>query len=313
MVHPLLTDVDAAVQPSYRLGSSHADARHLRGYGRYSDGWSSLIGIVTAIVGNILISFALNAQRYAHIRIARELETQHKPKRKGRRKSGDAPVGYDGTQGNAAEWSEELTQENTDSDRVSRTHAKDTQEQGAQENEPLLGYRRGLGVAHSDTGDEAEGALTVPQTHYLHSPFWWIGIVLMVVGEAGNFLAYGFAPASIVSPLGVVALISNCIIAPILLKEPFRTRDFLGVIVAVAGAVTVVLSAGGNNPKLGPHDIWALITTWEFELYLGITVGVIAALMVASNKYGEKSIFIDLALVGLFGIPRPAACTHAVC
>src|SRR5579862_3255953 len=34
--------------------------------------WSSLIGIVTAISGNVLISFALNIQRYAHIRLRRE-------------------------------------------------------------------------------------------------------------------------------------------------------------------------------------------------------------------------------------------------
>ena len=40
--------------------------------GGYTKGWSSLIGIITAIVGNILISFALNTQRYAHIRLARE-------------------------------------------------------------------------------------------------------------------------------------------------------------------------------------------------------------------------------------------------
>jgi drug/metabolite transporter (DMT)-like permease len=124
----------------------------------------------------------------------------------------------------------------------------------------------------------------------------------MTVGEAGNFLAYGFAPASIVSPLGVVALISNCIIAPFMLKEPFRKRDALGVIIAVGGAVTVVLSANDNNPKLGPGEIWDLIRRWEFETYLGITVGVIAVLMVASNRYGEKNILIDLGLVGLFGM-----------
>src|SRR5947209_1288088 len=39
--------------------------------------WSSIIGIVTAIVGNILISFALNTQRYAHIRIERECNGAH--------------------------------------------------------------------------------------------------------------------------------------------------------------------------------------------------------------------------------------------
>lgn len=153
-------------------------------------------------------------------------------------------------------------------------------------------------------GEEEEG-LEEPaykQKSYLKSPYWWAGIILMTTGEAGNFLAYGFAPASIVSPLGVVALISNCIIAPLMLKEPYRKRDGLGVLIAVGGAVTVVLSANDNNPKLGPDEIWDLISTWEFETYLGITIGVIVALMVASNRFGEKNILIDLGLVGLFGM-----------
>ena len=33
---------------------------------------------------------------------------------------------------------------------------------------------------------------------------WWLGIICMFVGEVGNFLAYGMAPASLVSPLGVL-------------------------------------------------------------------------------------------------------------
>src|ERR1700742_553432 len=40
--------------------------------------WSSLIGIITAIVGNLLISFALNTQRYAHILIDREYSQSRK-------------------------------------------------------------------------------------------------------------------------------------------------------------------------------------------------------------------------------------------
>ena len=123
----------------------------------------------------------------------------------------------------------------------------------------------------------------------------------MTIGEAGNFLAYGFAPASIVSPLGVVALVSNCIIAPCLLKERFRQRDFWGVVVAVGGAVTVVFSANNSEQKMGPHEVWSAISRWEFELYLGITSTMIIILMFASGKYGNKSILIDLGLVGLYG------------
>jgi len=33
---------------------------------------------------------------------------------------------------------------------------------------------------------------------------WWLGSICMFVGEVGNFLAYGMAPASLVSPLGVL-------------------------------------------------------------------------------------------------------------
>jgi len=123
----------------------------------------------------------------------------------------------------------------------------------------------------------------------------------MTIGEAGNFLAYGFAPASIVSPLGVVALISNCVIAPIMLKEQFRLRDFWGVVVAVAGAVTVVLSAKQQEKKLGAHEILDAVTTTEFEVYMGVTIVLIGGLIWASPKYGNKTILIDLGLVGLFG------------
>ncbi|KAF2823925.1 DUF803-domain-containing protein [Ophiobolus disseminans] len=246
--------------------------------GAHDEKWSSLIGIITAIVGNVLISFALNMQRYAHIRLDREW--QEKERQRKRRSASGTSINRLADEG-----------------RKRRTIRDE-----ASENDPLIAQSPRLrpSLESEDSGSSGQEE-AYKQTSYLKSPYWWAGIILMTVGEAGNFLAYGFAPASIVSPLGVVALISNCIIAPFMLKEPFRKRDALGVIIAVGGAVTVVLSASDNNPKLGPSEIWDLITRWEFETYLGVTVGVIAVLMVASNRYGDKNILIDLGLVGLFG------------
>jgi drug/metabolite transporter (DMT)-like permease len=120
----------------------------------------------------------------------------------------------------------------------------------------------------------------------------------------GNFLAYGFAPASIVSPLGVVALISNCIIAPMLFNEKFRQRDFWGVVIAVGGVVTVVLSASQQEAKLDPHDVWIAITTLEFEIYLAVTVFLIILLMWMSSTIANRTILVDLGLVGLFGMSQ---------
>ena len=253
--------------------------------------WSSLIGIVTAIVGNILISFALNIQKYAHIRLDREQDHEN-----GRIHSAvnQSYVRSYGTQQN--EIAEERAHLNLDNPSDGPKSAENKSNGTIQED--LSRHSR----SSSDTSiKKSEKQSSEYEKTYLSSPYWWAGILLMTIGEAGNFLAYGFAPASIVSPLGVVALVSNCIIAPLLLKERFRQKDFWGVLVAVAGAVTVVLSAKNTETKMGPHRLWAAITRWEFELYLGITASLTIILMWASGRYGHKSILIDLGLVGLFG------------
>ncbi|KAI7561406.1 DUF803-domain-containing protein [Hortaea werneckii] len=281
-----------------------------------SNGWSSLIGVATAICGNILISFALNTQRYAHLRLSRD--RQECEEKQQRQKSGSAADGHGRSYGS---MQEAVAEERAVVNGMSVPHPdrkggawRGGGEDG--EREPLiprLGKDDGKDDESRDetdeegSGDEEEhdedqdGNDSHAGNSYLKSPIWWVGIGLMVLGEAGNFLAYGFAPASIVSPLGVVALVSNCLIAPLLLGEPFRWRDGLGVIIAIAGAVTVVLSASDSNPRLTPDKIWHLITQWEFETYFGISVFLVVVLSVASNKFGDRTVLVDLGLVALYG------------
>lgn len=260
--------------------------------------WSSLIGIVTAIVGNLLISFALNIQRYAHIRLGKEEENEKKQTNGLHKSGGQRDYG---------------TQQGVLAEERARLNAKAPQEDGdlhavkGDSSKYVQPTKTSEGIIHARSSSDStikpteKGAPAVQRKTYLRSPYWWGGIILMTVGEAGNFLAYGFAPASIVSPLGVVALISNCIIAPCLLKERFRQRDFWGVMIAIAGAVIIVSSAKMSENRMGPDDVWAAITRWEFETYLGVTAALILVLMWASEKYGRKTILIDLGLVGLFG------------
>ncbi|KAI1501308.1 magnesium transporter NIPA-domain-containing protein [Biscogniauxia marginata] len=244
--------------------------------------WSSLIGIVTAIVGNILIALALNVQRYSHIQIhRRRIEARERAKEALKSVQNGHRNGY-GTADNLSVDAHENGDEEIDD--PLETH-------------PLAqSYQSGDSDWSGRSGDEPQAG-----SSYLKSPSWWTGQVLMTIGEMGNFLAYGFAPASIVSPLGVVALISNCVIAPIFFGEVFRKRDFWGVVIAVAGAVTVVLSANQEETKLDPHGVWDAITTLEFEVYMGVTIFLIIVLMWASPRYGHRTILIDLGLVGLFG------------
>lgn len=269
--------------------------------------WSSIIGIVTAIVGNILISFALNIQRYAHIRLNRE-RAEEKERLKTVAKSRSSTFQGYGTTGTGefGETGADGSEDQYGTVRISRK-PKELSRDGAgtdegREADPLTRSLRSIqSKATERDNDQEEKTKDATRKTYLRSPYWWAGIGLMTVGETGNFLAYGFAPASIVSPLGVVALISNCVIAPIMLKEKFRLRDFWGVLVAIGGAVTIVLSANQQDPKLGPHEILEAVTRTEFEVYMGITIAVMAVLVWASPRYGNKTILVDLGLVGLFG------------
>nr|XP_054772446.1 NIPA-like protein 2 [Lytechinus pictus] len=54
---------------------------------------------------------------------------------------------------------------------------------------------------------EARGEEVSDNYDYLKSWLWWSGILLMITGEGGNFLAYGFGPASVVAPLGTTTVV----------------------------------------------------------------------------------------------------------
>ncbi|KAK9479034.1 magnesium transporter NIPA-domain-containing protein [Lipomyces japonicus] len=323
---------------------------------------SSLVGIITAIVGNIIISIALNLQRYAHLKLKREQQAdQQLAGNYNSIASENVDRIYDADDDDYAESGEVLTTDgearinqlssqrdyfsevagrsealesfknlpstlespsydsssvsgsvNSSDVRLTKTSETGTQWQNGRNSSKQTRkgrkFKRKRVVQRSDTAHSIAGSATSTTTEnadklpkYMKSSYWWLGIALMIAGETGNFLAYGFAPASIVSPLGVIALISNCIVAPIFFHEEFRLRDFFGVLIAIAGAVTVVLSSNATEEVLDPRLILLAISQLSFQIYVGITIVCMTVLSICSNRFGDRLIFIDISLVALFG------------
>ncbi|KAI8802087.1 magnesium transporter NIPA-domain-containing protein [Cladochytrium replicatum] len=235
---------------------------------------SSYVGVVVAIAGNLCISIALNVQKHVHNHLARLKSNQ--------------------SMHFSVSSSSEMLRANRNgrsfgaTGRVSSTQLA---AQDASQDSPIPPM-----TPESTFGDDGTHA----ETSYVNVPTWWLGMGLMLLGELGNFAAYGFAPAVLVAPLGTIALISNAIIAPLFLGESFRMRDFLGILFATFGTVIIVVT---EEPVLSPGDIVEAIIQPQFIVYTIIMAAVAIALSYTSAKSSLSSrfILIDIELVAIFG------------
>ncbi|CDK26947.1 unnamed protein product [Kuraishia capsulata CBS 1993] len=149
--------------------------------------------------------------------------------------------------------------------------------------------------------------------NYLRSWRWWTGFLLMTLGEIGNFVAYGLAPVSIVTPLGVVTIISNStFVAPVLFKEKIRRRDILGTFIAALGVVMMVLSTLNNSGEShGRIDdpfkyVDTIVLSSSTLIYIMVTSSVSLVLVVHVNGQdysSDRAVYLisHLTTVALFG------------
>lgn len=138
---------------------------------------------------------------------------------------------------------------------------------------------------------------------YLQSRLWWLGFALMCLGEAGNFVSYGFAPASLIAPLGAVSLLSNVVIAPVVLHETVQASDVLGIALAIVGAVAVVSCAGpSSSPPWSPAQLGAAMARPTFVTYSALMLCLACVLMyVCSTPWGQRSVLAHVGVCAVFG------------
>ncbi|XP_064883130.1 NIPA-like protein 2 [Oncorhynchus nerka] len=107
---------------------------------------------------------------------------------------------------------------------------------------------------------------------YYTSVLWWMGVGLMGLGELGNFAAYGFAPASLIAPLGCVSVIASAVISVVFLKETLRATDIVGGALAVVGTYLLVTFAPHTSTHITAHLVQRYAVSWQFLIYLFLEV-----------------------------------------
>ncbi|KAH0712704.1 hypothetical protein KY290_008286 [Solanum tuberosum] len=137
---------------------------------------------------------------------------------------------------------------------------------------------------------------------YLLEPLWWIGMITMIVGEIANFVAYAFAPAVLVTPLGALSIIVSAVLAQIILKEKLHPLGVLGCVLCIIGSVVIVVHAPQEHPISSVKEIWYMATQKAFLLYMGsVIVLVFILVFYFAPQCGHSNVLVFTGICSLMG------------
>ncbi|XP_063306371.1 NIPA-like protein 2 [Pelobates fuscus] len=134
---------------------------------------------------------------------------------------------------------------------------------------------------------------------YYKSKLWWCGIIVMGIGELGNFAAYGFAPATLIAPLGCVAVIGSAAISVVFLKETLRASDVIGGSLAIAGTYLLVTFSPNVFQEITAVKVQRYIISWQFLVYMILEIIIFCILLYLYKRKGVNHIVVLLLLVAL--------------
>ncbi|KAG0238989.1 magnesium transporter NIPA-domain-containing protein [Mortierella sp. GBAus27b] len=137
---------------------------------------------------------------------------------------------------------------------------------------------------------------------YLRSSLWWTGMVMMIIGEVCNFVAYSFAPALIVTPLGALSVVVCAVLSSMVLKEKLNLSGKIGCALCIVGAVVVVFYAPAQASVTDIDEFKHFVIQPGFLAYMGVVIlTCLVIIWKVAPKYGKKHLFVYITVCSLIG------------
>ncbi|KAK4477198.1 hypothetical protein RD792_016412, partial [Penstemon davidsonii] len=146
---------------------------------------------------------------------------------------------------------------------------------------------------------------------YLLQPLWWAGMITIIanfsfhaviVGEVANFVAYIYAPAVLVTPLGALSIIISAVLAHFMLKERLRMMGVLGCVACIVGSIIIVIHAPQEHTPSSVQEVWSLAIQPAFLIYVTASLSIVLVLMLHFEPlYGQTNILVYLGICSLMG------------
>ncbi|CAK7214346.1 hypothetical protein SBRCBS47491_002109 [Sporothrix bragantina] len=137
---------------------------------------------------------------------------------------------------------------------------------------------------------------------YLKNVFWWSGMILMIIGEICNFVAYAFTDAILVTPLGALSVVITTILSAIFLKERLSMVGKVACFLCIVGSVVIVMNAPQESSVANIQEMQHFVVTPGFLSYTGvILVGSAATAFWAGPRWGKKNMLVYLSICSWVG------------
>ncbi|XP_022079534.1 magnesium transporter NIPA2-like isoform X2 [Acanthaster planci] len=137
---------------------------------------------------------------------------------------------------------------------------------------------------------------------YLKEWLWWAGFFLLSIGELCNFVAYAFAPATLVTPLGALSVLVAAMMSSYLLKEALNVLGKVGCLLCIMGSTVMVIHAPQEDAANNLTELGERLKDPAFITYICL-VFVVAGIMIFyyAPRYGQKNILIYITICSVIG------------
>ncbi|CAD5116123.1 DgyrCDS5048 [Dimorphilus gyrociliatus] len=144
---------------------------------------------------------------------------------------------------------------------------------------------------------------------YLREWLWWVGMILMAVGEICNFTAYAFAPATLVTPLGALSVLVSAVLASYLLSEYLNLLGKIGCVVCLLGSTVIVLHAPKEGEIKDMNEMANRLKDAGFIIYIVIiTLANLWLIFFVGPRFGQTNAMVYVLITGSIGSLSVMAC-----
>ncbi|XP_046888644.1 magnesium transporter NIPA2 isoform X2 [Hypomesus transpacificus] len=137
---------------------------------------------------------------------------------------------------------------------------------------------------------------------YLKEWLWWAGLISMGAGEAANFAAYAFAPATLVTPLGALSVLVSAVLASYFLNERLNVHGKVGCLMCILGSTVMVIHAPLEEEVASLSVMAEKLKDPGFIIFaLCVVVGSGALVFFVAPRYGQKNVLVYILICSVIG------------